>query len=233
MRPQQLTIKQKMYNFSYFKEKDMQTILDFIEQNPFAFMTGSYLSGRQVATQIPILLEERNGELYLQGHIMRNTDHHKAFVENPNTLLVFTGPSCYVSASWYSNPQIGSTWNYMSVHVGGQVNFMSNDELIQFMRKLTLKFEKGNTQSQTFYDNLPGQFLSKMMPAIVGFEIKADKIENVFKLSQNRDEKSYLNIISKLEELGGNSALIAIEMIKRKAELFPDGVEWDGSKFDS
>lgn len=222
-----------MYNFSYFKEKDRQTILNFIEENPFAFMTGSYLSGEQVATQIPILLEERNGELYLQGHIMRNTDHHKALIENPNTLLVFTGPSCYVSASWYSNPQIGSTWNYMSVHISGQINFMSNDELIQFMRKLTLKFEKGNVQSQTFYDNLPEQFLSKMMPAIVGFEIKADNIQNVFKLSQNRDEKSYLNIISKLEEIGGSSGLIATEMIKRKADLFPVGVEWDGSKFDS
>ena len=222
-----------MYHISYFKEKDKQTILDFIAENPFAFMTGSYLSGGQVATQIPVLFEEREGELFLQGHIMRNTDHHKAFVENPNALLVFTGPSTYVSASWYSNPQIGSTWNYMSVHIGGQINFMSKDELIQFMRKLTLKFEKGNTQSLTIYDNLPDSFLDKMMPAIVGFEIKAEKMENVFKLSQNRDEKSYLNIISKLEEEGGNSALIALEMKKRKTALFPAGAEWDDSKFDS
>ena len=222
-----------MYNFSYFKEKDRQTILDFIEENPFALMTGSYLAGVQVATQIPILLEERNGELYMQGHIMRNTEHHKAFIENPNALLVFTGPHCYVSASWYSNQQNGSTWNYMSVHVAGKVNFMTNEELIAFMRKLTLKFEKGNTQSLTLYDNLPESFLNKMMPAIIGFEIKAEKFENVFKLSQNRDEKSYLNIISKLEEQGGNSGLIAEEMKKRRAALFPFGAEWDGSKFDS
>ena len=222
-----------MYNFSYFKEKDKQTILDFIEENPFAFMTGSFQSGAQVATQIPILIDERNGELFLQGHMMRNTDHHKAFVENPNTLLVFTGPSCYVSASWYMNSQIGSTWNYMSVHVAGRVNFMTSNELVDFMRKLTLKFEKGNTQSLTFYDNLPDQFLNKMMPAIVGFEIKAEKLENVFKLSQNRDQQSYLNMISKLEERGGQSALIASEMKKRKADLFPVGVEWDSSKFDS
>lgn len=222
-----------MYNFSYFKEEDKKIVLNFIEENPFAFMTGSFLSGIQVATQIPLLLEERNGELFLQGHFMRNTDHHKAFLENPNTLLVFTGPSCYVSASWYSNPQIGSTWNYMSVHICGQMNFMSNEELIEFMRKLTLKFEKGNTKSLTFYDNLTEQFLNKMMPAIVGFEIKADRIENVFKLSQNRDEKSYNTIILKLEEQGGNSALIASEMKKRKEKLFPTGVEWDGSKFDS
>lgn len=222
-----------MYSFSYFKDKDKQAMLDFMEEHPFAFLTGSYLSGGQVATQLPMLLEERNGELFLQGHFMRNTDHHKAFLENPNALLVFTGPGTYVSASWYSNPQIGSTWNYMSVHIGGQVRFMSDEELVAFMRKLTLKFEKGNTQSLTFYDNLPDSFLSKMMPAIAGFEIKAAKMDHVFKLSQNRDEKSYLNIIAKLEEQGGESALIALEMRKRKAELFPPGKEWDTSKFDS
>jgi transcriptional regulator len=222
-----------MYHFSYFKEKDQQVILEFIENNPFAFLTGSFSSGKQVATQIPVLMEVRNGELYLQGHIMRNTDHHKALMENPQALLVFTGPSCYVSASWYSNPQIGSTWNYMSVHVNGPINFMSPEELTQFMRKLTLKFEKGNTASQTFYDNLPADFLNKMMPAIVGFEIKADHIENVFKLSQNRDEASYNNIISKLEQIGGNSAAIATEMRKRQAQLFPPGETWDPKRFDS
>ncbi len=222
-----------MYNFSYFKEKDRQKILGFIEEYPFAFITGSYLSGKQVATQIPILVEERNGELFLQGHIMRNTDHHQAFIENSNALIVFSGPGCYVSASWYSNPQMASTWNYMSVHIEGEISFMPNNDLIQLMRKLTLKFEKGNTQSLAFYDNLPEPFLNKMMPAIVGFEIKAEKIENVFKLCQNRDEKSYLNIISKLDEQGGSSALIASEMNKRKAELFPPGEKWDASKFDS
>ncbi len=222
-----------MYNFSYFKEKDQQAILEFIEAHPFAFLTGSTLLGEQVATQIPVIFEERNGELYLQGHLMRNTDHHKVFVENPNALLVFTGPSCYVSASWYTNPHIGSTWNYMSVHIGGQLTFMQQEDLKLFMRKLTLKFEKGNTQSLTFYDNLSDQYLSKMMPAIVGFEIRADKIENVFKLSQNKDKESYQNIISKLNEQVGNSASIATEMSKRKADLFPDDAEWDASQFDS
>lgn len=222
-----------MYHFSYFKEKDRQVLLEFLEDHPFAFLTGSYLSGAQVATQIPMLWEERDGELYLQGHLMRKTDHHKALAENPNALLVFTGPSCYVSASWYSNPQIGSTWNYMSVHVSGTVRFMSDEELVALMRKLTLKFEQGNAESPTFYDKLPDTFLGKMMPAIVGFEIRAEKLDNVFKLSQNRDEASYRNIIAQLEQRGGESALIAAEMKKRQAALFPEGVAWDGSKFDS
>ncbi len=208
-----------MYHFSYFKEKDKQVLLDFMEEYPFAFLTGSFASGAQVATQVPLLVEERDGELYVQGHIMRNTDHHKAFIENPNALVVFTGPSCYVSASWYSDPQMGSTWNYMSVHLHGKVEFMSAEALIAFMRKLTLKFEKGNTASQTFYDNLPDSFLDKMMPAIVGFEIKAEKFDNVFKLSQNRDKQSYLNIITQLQKQGGYSAMIAEEMEKRRGKF--------------
>lgn len=209
-----------MYNFSYFKEDDRQVILSFKESHPFAFLTGSFLTGGQVATQIPVLLEERDGELYLQGHIMRNTDHHKAIMENPKALVVFTGPSCYVSASWYSHPHIGSTRNYMSIHAGGCANFMNDDGLVAFMKKLTLKFENGNTQSPTFYDNLPDEFLSKMLPAIVGFEMKVNHLENVFKLSQNRDEISFMNIINELEKQGGEAALIAGEMRKRKTGLF-------------
>jgi transcriptional regulator len=210
-----------MYHFSYFKEPDRQTILDFMEQYPFVTMTGSFLSGQQVATQVPVLVYERDGELYVQGHIMRNTDHHKALMENPNTLLLFTGPGCYVSASWYSNPQNGSTWNYMTVHLSGQVQFMTNDELVAFMKQLTLKFEKDNTESQTIYDNLPPAYVNKMMPAIAGFEVKVEKLDNVFKLSQNRDEESYRNIIAQLEIRGGDSARIADEMKKRYSRLFP------------
>lgn len=222
-----------MYNFSYFKERDKQKLLDFMEEYPFAFVTGSFLNGVQVATQIPLLFEERNGELIVQGHIMRNTDHHKAFVENSHALAVFTGHHCYVSATWYDYPHIGSTWNYMSVHISGQVTFMSDDELVAFMRKLTLKFEKGNTESVTIFDNLPETFLAKMMPAIVGFEIKVDNIDNVFKLSQNRDKKSYMNIIAHLNQQGEQSRIIAEEMEKRITELFPEGLEWDSAKFDS
>ncbi len=210
-----------MYHISYFKEQDKHRLLEFMEAYPFAFLTGSDVKGHPVATQVPVLMEERDGELYLQGHMMRNTDHHKAFIENSQALLVFTGPSTYVSASWYSNPQMGSTWNYMSVHIRGQLQFMSDEALVKLMKKFTLTYEQGNTQSPTVYDNLPDSYLSKLMPAIVGFEIKAEQMDNVFKLSQNRDETSYVNIITQLEALGGNSALVASEMKKRKDALFP------------
>ncbi len=209
-----------MYNISYFKEPERSRILALIKNYPFAFLTGSFSNGRQVATQIPMLLNERNGEYFIEGHIMKNTDHHKAFLENPQALTVFSGPHCYVSASWYSTPNVGSTWNYMSVHISGNVQFMKDQELIDFMKKLTLHFENDNSASPSFYDNLSESYLDKMMKAIVGFSIKAEHIDHVFKLSQNKDELSYDAIISELERQQGDGLLIAKEMKNRKTELF-------------
>lgn len=222
-----------MYQLPYFKTNDRSEILQLIHQYPFATLLGSFTNGRPVATQIPILMEERGEELYLLGHVMKNTDHHRAFMENPQALALFTGPHTYVSSTWYSQPGIASTWNYMSVHAHGQINFLPAEKLIQLMRRLTLHFENNNPVSSALYDHLPEEFLNKMMPAIVGFEIKVDELKNVFKLSQNRDEKSYRHIIEQLnnKEEKGPSALIADEMHQRIEKLFPPGVHWDSGKF--
>jgi len=137
-------------------------------------------------------------------------------------LAVFHGPHTYVSATWYTQPQMGSTWNYMSVHAAGTLQFMPKESLITLMKKLTLHFEGNNPTSPTIYNNLPSSYVDTMMPAIVGFEIEITELKHVFKLSQNRDEESYQNIIQKLEATPqkGNAALIADEMKKRQEGLF-------------
>jgi transcriptional regulator len=222
-----------MYNLPYFKAEDQHEILAFLQAHPFIFLTGSFQNGRQVVTQIPILVEVKEDKIILHGHIMRHTDHHQAFIENNQVLAVATGPNAYVSATWYTNPQIGSTWNYMSVHMQGTISLKGEEELKQLMRKLTLHFEDYNTASATYYDNLPDTFLKPMMQAIVAFEIEVSSLENVFKLSQNRDEASYLRIIDELEKRGGEAAMVAMEMKLRKEKLFPIGKEWDSNKFIS
>ena len=45
--------------------------------------------------------------------------------------------------------------------------------------------------------------------------------ELIFKLSQDRDAKSYQNIIAKLKEQNEDARVIAAEMEKRAKELFP------------
>lgn len=224
-----------MYSFPYFKEGDPKVVLQFLRDHPFATLTGSFLDGTQVATQIPLMVEVREDGWYVKGHIMRKTDHHQAFLENPNVLALFTGAHTYVSASWYSNPANGSTWNYSSVHLHGKVSFMNDEALIDLMRSLTLHFEDQNELSPTIYDNLPEDYRAQLLKAIVGIEIKVENLQQVFKLSQNRDEASYLNIIQQLEKKQepGHAALVAAEMRKRKDQLFPHGQTWNPEKFSS
>ena len=153
---------------------------------------------------------------------MKNTDHHKAFLHNPNVLVVFTGDHTYVSATWYSNPYIASTWNYMSVHAKGIIEFLDDQALADVLRKTTLHFENYNKDSTTVFDNLSEEFKQKVMKAIVAFKIEIIDLDTVFKLSQDRDAKSYKNIKEKLAQQGGSGKVIADEMEKRTKEVFPD-----------
>ena len=211
-----------MYNLPYHKEQDKQIIKEFIDEYPFAFLTGCDSENKPVATQVPVFLEEKDGRKILRGHIMKNTDHHKAFLHNENVLVVFTGHHTYVSATWYSNPHQASTWNYMSVHAKGIIRFLDDTALEDVLRKTTLHFENHNQQSTTIFDNLPLEFKQKVMKAIVAFEIEVIEMDNVFKLSQDRDAKSYENIKERLKEQGEDGQAIAAEMEKRTKDVFPD-----------
>ena len=209
-----------MYNLPYFKEEDKEVVLQFAKDYPFVFLSGCNADNKPVATQVPVFIDERDGKIFLSGHIMKNTDHHKAFLQNESVLAVFTGPHVYVSGSWYDDPHQASTWNYMSVHAKGKIKFGGGDELIAILKRLTLHYENGNGKSPTIFDNLSTAYLEPLLKAIVAFEIEVQSIENVFKLSQNRNEKSYDNIITELKKQEGDGKKIAEIMEQRKSKLF-------------
>jgi transcriptional regulator len=210
-----------MYDLPYYKEKNDAVIKQFIAEHPFAFFAGCDENNKPVVTQIPVFIEERAGKLYMTGHMMRSTDHHNAFLYNPNVLVVFTGNDSYVSATWYRNPHQASTWNYMSVHVKGVISFLDEQGLEDVLRKTSLHFENGDKESTTFLDNLTEEYTRPLMKAIVAFEIEVSEMNHVFKLSQDRDAKSYEMIKEKLTQQGGDAKGIAAEMEKRTKELFP------------
>lgn len=204
-----------MYDLPHYKEHDEKLINEFIATYPFAFLTGCDSENRPIATQLPLFIEETEGKKVLRGHLMKNTDHHKAFLHNENVLAVFTGKHTYVSGSWYSNPHSASTWNYMSVHIKGIIRFLEEEALEEVLRMTSLHFENQNTESPTVFDNLPSEYKQSAMKFITAFEIEITAIETVFKLSQNKDAKSYQKIIEKLKAQNEDGRVIAAEMEKR------------------
>lgn len=210
-----------MYKLPAYNEADPDVIMQFVRDYPFAFLSGCDGSNKPVATQVPVFIDERDAKIYLSGHIMRNTDHHLAFKQNPQVLAVFTGPHTYVSATWYSNPYQASTWNFMSVHAKGIIRYGNEEDTVAILRRLTLYYENGNTASTTVFDNLPADYTSRLLKAIVAFEIEVESLQHVFKLSQDRDEKSYDNIVTHLKQQEGDGKIIAEIMDQRKPKVFP------------
>jgi transcriptional regulator len=208
-----------MFNLPDFKEKDLAVVKQFMKANPFAIIAGCDANQRPVASQVPLLIEERGEKLFLMGHVQRKTDHQLAFEQNPHMLAVFTGPHTYVSASWYENPQTASTWNYISVHAKGVVKFLDDASLLDILSRTTALFEN-DAHSPALVEKMPQEYINKTMKAIVAFEMEVTHLDNVFKLSQNRNKETYSNISAKLKAQGGQAAGIAQEMATRGSQLF-------------
>jgi transcriptional regulator len=208
-----------MYSLPYFKENDGEEVLRFMHAHPFVLLCGSDKNGKPVATQVPVLIKEKEGQIVLEGHVMKGTDHHKALEQNQQVLAVFTGAHTYVSASWYSDPKQASTWNYLSVHARGKLAFLEESSLRRILEETTTKYEN-NESSPALFKHLAEEYVNRLIKAIVGFEIKIESIENVFKLSQNRDEKSFHTIMEKLNAQDEDGKKIAKEMERIKDSLF-------------
>ena len=115
-----------MYNVPHFKTPDNEEVIAFMHAHPFVMLCGVSENNTPVVTQVPVLIEQRGDTLYLLAHVMRKQDHAKAFEINPNVLAVFHGAHTYVSASWYENKQVASTWNYQAVHAKGILRFLDD-----------------------------------------------------------------------------------------------------------
>lgn len=202
-----------MYKFPYYTEADENKVIDFMKANAFALITGIG-ENYPVATQLPLTVELRDGKIFLHGHLMRKTDHHLAFEKNNNVMVIFTGAHCFISASWYTNPGVGSTWNYMTVQAKGKITFTDEEGTRKAVKAVSDKYE--GTESAGAYDHLPAAYIDQMVKAIVGFSIEIESFENTFKLSQNRDEETKRNIVEELMKRGDdNSKTIAREILSR------------------
>ena len=202
-----------MYRLKYFTEEDDEKVLAFMKAYYFAVIVSAD-ADYPVATHIPLEIIQRDNKLLFTGHIMKNTDHHKAFLKNEKVLVIFNGPHCHISASWYPTPNVASTWNYMTVHAKGKITFGDEAQTKKIVEELTNKYEADD--SPAAFKNLPEEYIDRLVKAILSFTIEVESLENVFKLSQNHDLPTRESIIAHLTKNGSdNEKSIANEMEKR------------------
>jgi transcriptional regulator len=186
-----------MYIPKHFKVTNADEIREFVQANSFGTLVITK-KGRPIATHLPLQLIKEEDAYYVTGHMAYGNPQWRTFETCEEVLVMFQGPHAYISSSWYEQENV-PTWNYQAVHVYGAARILDEEELKQDLTKLLQKYEK-HREHPVLWDTLSPSLLEKELKGIVGFKIKVQEIQAAHKLSQNRNEKDYQNIVKKLYE---------------------------------
>jgi transcriptional regulator len=202
-----------MYIPRRYDQKDKETIHAFIRQNSFAILISVY-DGLPVGTHIPLQLETgADGKDILMGHISKGNEQKYSLTEGARVLAIFPGPHAYVSPRWYTEMNV-PTWNYLAVHVYGTIHLIEGEELRAALSRLVDTYER-QMPKPVHIEEIPEKTLHDDLRGIVGFRITIDEYQAAWKLSQNRDEQSYHQVIDHLEQGDETARAVAEEMKKR------------------
>ncbi len=178
-----------------FEVTDRETLFDLIEAFPFAILVATH-EDRPFASHIPFTLDRRNGVLV--AHVARANPQGGLCDGSQEMLAVFQGPHGYVSPNWYRPGNAVPTWNYAAVHVYGTPVAVDDPEAIRRHQEALIEAFEGPDGWRM--DSQPARYIDGMLRGIVAFEMRIDRIEGKFKLSQNRSEEDRRQVADALAD---------------------------------
>jgi len=201
-----------------YEQKDTNEIMDFVTANSFGLLV-STKNGRPIGSHIPFLISQQGDVITLSSHISKGNEQKHTLVNGAEVLVVFTGPHSYISPQWYTQPNV-PTWNYISVHMYGTIQIIEGEAIHSRLRAMVDKYEQAMPKPMRVED-IPQKVYNDDARGIVVFDIAVTEVQAAYKLSQNRDEVSYQNIIDNLEQsddANGKAVAAAMRAQKNKDE---------------
>ncbi len=200
-----------MNKLTSFHIEDFNTICDFIRENPFGILISNSASLEPIASHIPFQLEDCDDEIVLYGHLSKFNRQNMFIRDGKHAMIIFQGPHAYISSGLYGHVNV-PTWNYQAVHLHGNIEFLTNEQVDQHLREL-LEAHESKRKDPISYDRIPTQLIESYKKDIIAFRFITYKSEGIFKLSQNRNDDDFRAIT---EDLATNplSAPLAAAMRK-------------------
>jgi len=201
-----------VYIPEFNRQEDRTAILAFMRANPFAILV-SNAEGIPFATHLPLLVHEAGDQVVVRGHMAKANAHWKSMKQGQESLVIFHGPHAYISPTLYEIRESVPTWNYATVHVYGEpALFSDEDRLKETLDQMINTFESSYMAQ---WSELSAQYQSRMMKHIVGFEIKAKRLEAKFKLSQNRTKGEQARVIQSLKQSADSNIAGVAELMQQ------------------
>jgi transcriptional regulator len=202
-----------------FTETRREALVAHIERHDFGMLVTHGAAGL-IASQIPFLVDERDGGLVLQCHLARANPQLADLEGAAEALAVFAGPHAYISPSWYEAVPAVPTWNYATVHAYGPARRIEDAGwLRELVRRLSERHEAGEAAQRRLpwrMDDLPEPYVQSMLNGIVGIEIAVARIEGKFKLSQNRPAGDRPRIIAALERRADADSHAVADLMRQR-----------------
>lgn len=159
--------------------------------------------------------EEAGGGLgRLVGHLARNNPQVRRPVIGPATVVVHDGDH-YVSPvdlpSHDDGGRVVPTWDYVTVHAHGEFVLHDDPEwILATMRPLTDRHEvawasgapEGGDGGTWRIEDAPEEFVTRMLRAVVGVELRLTRLVGKAKMSQNKTPADVAGEIEALEARG-------------------------------
>ncbi|UTL73245.1 FMN-binding negative transcriptional regulator [Bacillus halotolerans] len=202
-----------MYIPKYYKVTNADDIWDFVQNNSFGTIVTT-AQGKPIATHLPLQFMKEGDTYYITGHIAYGNSQWRTFETCEDVLVMFQGPHAYISSSWYEKENV-PTWNYQAVHVYGTASILNEEDLKHDLTMLLQKYEK-HRKNPVLWDKLSPRLLESQLKGIVGFKMKVGEIQASYKLSQNRNEKDYMNIIDQLLHEGNPNSKQMAELMEKR-----------------
>jgi transcriptional regulator len=188
-----------MFVRSCWKPRSEEEMWALIEAYPWALLINNGDAG-PYATNLPLLVDRSGTRPKLIGHIAAGNDHAEALrTASAPTLAVFEGPAGYVTASWYPNRDMPSTYYYTAVHCYGRVVLQEEQALRDSLEILTERMESQFPEGWKTSE-VPPYDITRRLKYIMGFEIEVERIEGKFKLGQDEPKKDALAVGHKFAE---------------------------------
>jgi len=158
----------------------------------------------------------------LCGHVARANPVWRDFSPEIDTLVIFHGPSTYVSPSWYRTKQttgeVVPTYNYTAVHAYGRLKIIDDPEWLRgLVNRLTERFEAARSDPWKVTD-APKAFIEKQLQAIVGIEITISQLLGKWKASQNRPVADREGVVKGLSESNDADSLALAELVRERSK---------------
>ena len=191
-----------MHQPKYFQLQDKEQILDIIRNNCLATIVSVSSSGL-VGNHIPMIVVQKDGKYFLQGHVAKPNSIWKDYDDTVDVLAIFNGPNAYISPNWYPSKQIDHkevpTWNYVTVHVSGSMQFFQDKDWIKNHLTQLVDINEKNQPKPWKLSDAPDDYIDKMLNVIVGIEIEIKTLTGQSKMSQNHPEANRLGVIEGLK----------------------------------